>query len=146
MSETQAIDWESRYRDGTTGWDRHGLILSDWPNGPPFHCDSDVMRRLSAAPDGRWPEDLPIRVPRPSGLVAQPPSCIGDDSRTATSQPPQVWAALSGESCPTCGPGFRGSHWCETRAGLVWPAVSSPPDHGYNSRLQLFVSVPGSPP
>ncbi len=25
MSETQAIDWESRYRDGTTGWERHGL-------------------------------------------------------------------------------------------------------------------------
>jgi methyl halide transferase len=25
MSETQAIDWESRYRDGTAGWERHGL-------------------------------------------------------------------------------------------------------------------------
>ena len=25
MSETQAIDWESRYRDGATGWERHGL-------------------------------------------------------------------------------------------------------------------------
>ena len=25
MSETQAIDWESRYRDGTTGWERRGL-------------------------------------------------------------------------------------------------------------------------
>lgn len=25
MSETQAIDWESRYRDGTPGWERHGL-------------------------------------------------------------------------------------------------------------------------
>jgi methyl halide transferase len=25
MSETQAIDWESRYRDGTSGWERHGL-------------------------------------------------------------------------------------------------------------------------
>ncbi|MEJ0017025.1 MAG: methyltransferase domain-containing protein [Acetobacteraceae bacterium] len=25
MSETQAVDWESRYRDGTTGWERHGL-------------------------------------------------------------------------------------------------------------------------
>jgi hypothetical protein len=25
MSETQAIDWESRYRNGTAGWERHGL-------------------------------------------------------------------------------------------------------------------------
>src|SRR5215469_11670738 len=25
MSESQAIDWESRYRDGVTGWERHGL-------------------------------------------------------------------------------------------------------------------------
>jgi hypothetical protein len=25
MSETQAINWESRYRDGTAGWERHGL-------------------------------------------------------------------------------------------------------------------------
>jgi SAM-dependent methyltransferase len=25
MSGTQAIDWESRYRDGTTGWERPGL-------------------------------------------------------------------------------------------------------------------------
>ena len=25
MAETQAIDWESRYRDGNTGWERHGL-------------------------------------------------------------------------------------------------------------------------
>ena len=25
MSETQAIDWESRYRDGAAGWERHGL-------------------------------------------------------------------------------------------------------------------------
>ena len=25
MSETQAIDWESRYREGTAGWERHGL-------------------------------------------------------------------------------------------------------------------------
>jgi hypothetical protein len=25
MSETQAIDWESRYREGTTGWERPGL-------------------------------------------------------------------------------------------------------------------------
>jgi methyl halide transferase len=25
MSETQAVDWESRYRDGTIGWERHGL-------------------------------------------------------------------------------------------------------------------------
>jgi hypothetical protein len=25
VSETQAIDWESRYRDGTAGWERHGL-------------------------------------------------------------------------------------------------------------------------
>ena len=25
MSETQAIDWESRYRSGSTGWERHGL-------------------------------------------------------------------------------------------------------------------------
>lgn len=25
MSETQAIDWESRYRDGSAGWERHGL-------------------------------------------------------------------------------------------------------------------------
>jgi methyl halide transferase len=25
MSETQAIDWEGRYREGTTGWERHGL-------------------------------------------------------------------------------------------------------------------------
>jgi len=25
MSETQAIDWEGRYRGGATGWERHGL-------------------------------------------------------------------------------------------------------------------------
>jgi hypothetical protein len=25
MAETQAIDWEGRYRDGNTGWERHGL-------------------------------------------------------------------------------------------------------------------------
>jgi methyl halide transferase len=25
MSETQVIDWESRYREGTAGWERHGL-------------------------------------------------------------------------------------------------------------------------
>ena len=25
MSETQAVDWESRYQGGTTGWERHGL-------------------------------------------------------------------------------------------------------------------------
>lgn len=25
MSETQVIDWERRYREGTTGWERHGL-------------------------------------------------------------------------------------------------------------------------
>jgi len=25
MSGTQAIDWEGRYRDGVTGWERHGL-------------------------------------------------------------------------------------------------------------------------
>lgn len=25
MSETQALDWEGRYRDGATGWERHGL-------------------------------------------------------------------------------------------------------------------------
>ena len=25
MSETQAIDWETRYQDGATGWERHGL-------------------------------------------------------------------------------------------------------------------------
>ena len=25
MSETQAIDWDSRYRNGATGWERHGL-------------------------------------------------------------------------------------------------------------------------
>ena len=25
MSETQAIDWESRYREGTAGWERRGL-------------------------------------------------------------------------------------------------------------------------
>jgi hypothetical protein len=25
MSETQAIDWEGRYREGTAGWERHGL-------------------------------------------------------------------------------------------------------------------------
>jgi methyl halide transferase len=25
MTESQAIDWESRYRSGTTGWERHGL-------------------------------------------------------------------------------------------------------------------------
>src|SRR6478736_685143 len=25
MSETQAIDWESRYRDKTAGWERHGI-------------------------------------------------------------------------------------------------------------------------
>jgi methyl halide transferase len=25
VSETQAVDWESRYRDGATGWERHGL-------------------------------------------------------------------------------------------------------------------------
>lgn len=25
MSETQAVDWETRYRDGATGWERHGL-------------------------------------------------------------------------------------------------------------------------
>ncbi len=25
MSDTQAIDWESRYRDGNTGWERPGL-------------------------------------------------------------------------------------------------------------------------
>jgi methyl halide transferase len=25
VSETQAIDWEGRYRGGTTGWERHGL-------------------------------------------------------------------------------------------------------------------------
>ena len=25
MSETQAINWEGRYREGTTGWERHGL-------------------------------------------------------------------------------------------------------------------------
>jgi len=25
VSASQAIDWESRYRDGTTGWERHGL-------------------------------------------------------------------------------------------------------------------------
>lgn len=25
MSETQAIDWDSRYRDGRVGWERHGL-------------------------------------------------------------------------------------------------------------------------
>ena len=25
MSESQVIDWESRYRDGATGWERHSL-------------------------------------------------------------------------------------------------------------------------
>jgi SAM-dependent methyltransferase len=25
MSETQAIDWENRYRENATGWERHGL-------------------------------------------------------------------------------------------------------------------------
>ncbi|HEX4172280.1 MAG TPA: methyltransferase domain-containing protein [Acetobacteraceae bacterium] len=25
MSETQAVDWESRYQGGTAGWERHGL-------------------------------------------------------------------------------------------------------------------------
>jgi hypothetical protein len=25
MNETQAVDWESRYRDGTTGWERQAL-------------------------------------------------------------------------------------------------------------------------
>jgi hypothetical protein len=25
VNRTQAIDWESRYREGTTGWERHGL-------------------------------------------------------------------------------------------------------------------------
>jgi len=25
MTETQAVDWESRYREGTTGWERPGL-------------------------------------------------------------------------------------------------------------------------
>jgi len=25
MSESQVIDWERRYRDGATGWERHGL-------------------------------------------------------------------------------------------------------------------------
>jgi hypothetical protein len=25
MSETQAVDWEGRYRDGTIGWERRGL-------------------------------------------------------------------------------------------------------------------------
>ena len=25
MSETQALDWEDRYRGGNTGWERHGL-------------------------------------------------------------------------------------------------------------------------
>jgi methyl halide transferase len=189
MSETQAIDWESRYRDGTTGWERHGLnpaflawrdsgalapcrilvpgggrsleplalaesgfdvvvvdgapsavamqrahferlklgaraeradlfdwvpdapfdaiydqtclcalpptlwpdyarrlrswlrpdgtlyilfMQSDRPDGPPFHCDIDVMRRLFAAPDWRWPEHLPTCVLHPSGLAEQP--------------------------------------------------------------------------
>jgi SAM-dependent methyltransferase len=32
MSETQAIDWEGRYREGTAGWERHGLnpAFLDW--------------------------------------------------------------------------------------------------------------------
>ena len=193
MSETQAIDWESRYRDGNTGWERHGLnpaflawrdsgtlaprrilipgggrsleplalaeagfdvtvvdaapsavaaqrslferltltaraeqanlfdwepdqpfdaiydqtclcalppglwpgysrrlhrwlrpdgslfilfMQSDRPNGPPFHCDVDAMRRLFAAPAWRWSEPLPRagRASVRSGGAAGPAS------------------------------------------------------------------------
>lgn len=34
MSDTQAIDWEGRYRDGATGWERPGLhpAFLEWRN------------------------------------------------------------------------------------------------------------------
>jgi SAM-dependent methyltransferase len=57
MSETQAIDWESRYRDGVTGWERHGL-------NPTFIAwrESGALRpcRILVPAGGRSPEPLAL--------------------------------------------------------------------------------------
>jgi methyl halide transferase len=48
------------------------FMQSDRPNGPPFHCDIDAMRRLFDTPGWHWPEALQDRVEHPSGLAEQP--------------------------------------------------------------------------
>ena len=63
MSETQAIDWESRYRDGTTGWERPGLN----PDLPRLARAGKWRRaaswsRAAAAAWSRW------RSPKPASM------------------------------------------------------------------------------
>ena len=38
------------------------------PDGPPFHCDLDEMRRLFPDTDWIWPNTAPLEVPHPTGL------------------------------------------------------------------------------
>jgi SAM-dependent methyltransferase len=52
------------------------FMQSDRPGGPPFNCDLMEMRRLFAAPDWHWPEELRPRVEHPSGLSEQPVSLL----------------------------------------------------------------------
>jgi SAM-dependent methyltransferase len=48
------------------------FMQSDRPDGPPFHCAMEVMRRLFAAPAWAWPDAMPALVGHPSGLAEQP--------------------------------------------------------------------------
>jgi SAM-dependent methyltransferase len=48
------------------------FMQSDRPNGPPFHCDIDTMRRLFGSPRWHWPETLQDCVGHQSGLAEQP--------------------------------------------------------------------------
>ncbi len=52
------------------------FMQSDRPGGPPFNCDLAEMRRLFAAPDWQWPQELRPLVGHPSGLSEQPVSLL----------------------------------------------------------------------
>ena len=77
MSETQAIDWESRYRDKTAGWERHGInpaFLAWRDSGALAPCRiliSGGGRSLEPLALAKLASRLPWWMPRPA---RSPPS------------------------------------------------------------------------
>ncbi len=57
MSETQAVNWEERYRGGTTGWERHALN----PQFVAWRNDGELQPcRILIPGAGRSPEPLAL--------------------------------------------------------------------------------------